>query len=61
MSALKAKIRRLVLFVLALAAVIAAVVLGMWGLRDNAAFFYAPADVAKQGVPLDRNVRIGGM
>jgi cytochrome c-type biogenesis protein CcmE len=33
----------------------------MWGLKDNAAFFYAPADVARKGVPLERNVRIGGM
>ena len=61
MTAVKAKNQRLVLLVLALAAVIAAVLLGMWGLRDNAAFFYAPADVARKGVPLDRNVRIGGM
>ena len=61
MTALKAKNQRLVLLVLALAAVIGAVLLGMWGLRDNAAFFYAPADVARKGVPLDRSVRIGGM
>jgi cytochrome c-type biogenesis protein CcmE len=57
----KAKNQRLVLLLLAAAAVIGAVVLGMWGLRDNAAFFYAPADVVRKGVPLDRNVRIGGM
>jgi cytochrome c-type biogenesis protein CcmE len=37
------------------------VLLGMWGLKDNAAFFYAPADVAQKGIPVDRNVRIGGM
>jgi cytochrome c-type biogenesis protein CcmE len=60
-SAIKAKNQRLVLLMLAAAAVIAAVLLGMWGLRDNAAFFYAPADVARKGVPLERNVRIGGM
>jgi cytochrome c-type biogenesis protein CcmE len=57
----KAKNQRLVLLLLAAAAVIAAVLLGMWGLRDNAAFFYAPADVARKGVPLERNIRIGGM
>ncbi len=57
----KAKNQRLVLFVLAAAAVILAVLLAMWGLRDNAAFFYAPADVARQGIPLGRNIRIGGM
>jgi cytochrome c-type biogenesis protein CcmE len=59
--AAKAKNQRLVLLLLAAAAVIGAVLLGMWGLKDNAAFFYAPADVARKGVPLDRNVRIGGM
>ncbi len=61
MKAAKAKNQRLVLLLLAIAAVIGAVVLGMWGLRDNAAFFYAPADVARKGVPLERNVRVGGM
>ena len=61
MKAAKAKNQRLVLLLLAAAAVVGAVLLGMWGLRDNAAFFYAPADVARKGVPLDRNVRIGGM
>ncbi len=61
MRAAKAKNQRLVLLLLAAAAVIGAVLLGMWGLRDNAAFFYAPADVARKGVPLDRSVRIGGM
>jgi cytochrome c-type biogenesis protein CcmE len=60
-TALKAKNQRLVLLLLAAAALIAAVLLGMWGLKDNAAFFYAPADVARKGLPLDRNIRIGGM
>jgi cytochrome c-type biogenesis protein CcmE len=58
---MKAKNQRLTLLILAAAAVLAAVLLGMWGLRDNAAFFYAPGDVAREGVPFDRNVRIGGM
>ncbi len=57
----KPKNQRLVLLILAAAAVTAAVLLGMWGLRDNAAFFYAPADVARKGIPLGRNIRIGGM
>ncbi len=61
MRAAKAKNQRLVLLLLAAAAVIGAVLLGMWGLKDNAAFFYAPADVARKGLPLDRNIRIGGM
>ena len=61
MTAIKAKNQRLTLLVLAALAVLAAVLLAMWGLRDNAAFFYAPADVAHEGTPLNRNVRIGGM
>jgi cytochrome c-type biogenesis protein CcmE len=58
---MKAKNQRLTLLILAAVAVIGAVLLGMWGLKDNAAFFYAPADVARKGIPADRNVRIGGM
>jgi len=61
MTAMKAKNQRLTLLILAGVAVIGAVLLAMWGLRDNAAFFYAPADVARKGIPLERNVRIGGM
>jgi len=61
MSRVKAKNQRLTLLVLAAAAVLAAVLFGMWGLQDKAAFFYAPADVARKGTPFDRNVRIGGM
>ena len=40
---------------------LAAVLLAMRGMRDQAAFFYAPGDVATKGLPLDRAVRIGGM
>ena len=58
---MKAKNQRLALLVLAIAAVLGAVLLGMSALRDQAAYFYAPADVARQGLPLDRAVRIGGM
>ena len=58
---MKAKNQRLVLLALAVAAVLGAVLLGMSALRDQASYFYAPADVARKGVPLDRNVRIGGM
>ena len=58
---MKAKNQRLVLLVLAVAAVLGAALLGMWGLRDNAAYFYAPEDIARKGRPLDRSVRIGGM
>jgi cytochrome c-type biogenesis protein CcmE len=58
---MKAMNQRLVLLGLAVTAVLGAVLLGMSALRDQASYFYAPADVARKGVPLDRNVRIGGM
>jgi cytochrome c-type biogenesis protein CcmE len=60
-TGLKAKNQRLTLLVLAIAAVLGAVLLAMSALRDQASYFYAPADVANQGLPLDRPVRIGGM
>ena len=58
---MKAKHQRLVLIGLAVVAVLAAVLLAMSALRDQAAYFYAPGDVVKDGLPLDRAVRIGGM
>lgn len=58
---MKAKNQRLILLVLALVAVVVAALLAMSAMRDQASFFYAPADVVRQGLPLDRSVRIGGM
>ena len=58
---MKPKNQRLALLLLAVAAVLGAVLLAMSALKDQAAYFYAPADVAKKGMPLDRAVRIGGM
>jgi cytochrome c-type biogenesis protein CcmE len=56
-----AKNQRLMLAGLAVVAVVAAALLALSGLRDQAAFFYAPGDVASQGLPLGREVRLGGM
>lgn len=58
---MKAKHQRLTLLALAIVAVLGAVLLSMSALKDQAAYFYAPADVARKGIPLDRAVRIGGM
>ncbi|WP_129792958.1 cytochrome c maturation protein CcmE [Sphingosinicella sp. CPCC 101087] len=58
---MKPKNQRLVLLLLAVVAVLGAVLLAMSAMRDQASFFYAPADVARKGLPLDRAVRIGGM
>jgi cytochrome c-type biogenesis protein CcmE len=57
----KAKNQRLALLALAVAAVLGAVLLAMSALKDQAAYFYTPGDVAREGVPLGRAVRIGGM
>ena len=56
-----AKSQRLMLVLLALAAVVAAALLALSALKDQAAFFYAPSDIRRDGVPLGRAVRLGGM
>ena len=58
---MKAKNQRLTLLALAVAAVLGAVLLAMSALKDQAAYFYTPGDVAREGVPLGRAVRVGGM
>jgi len=46
---------------LAILAVAVASLLALSGLKDQAAFFYAPSDVARNGLPLGRAVRLGGL
>ncbi|WCM29229.1 cytochrome c maturation protein CcmE [Sphingomonas sp. QA11] len=58
---MKAKHQRLTLALLAVAAVIGAALLALSALKDQAAFFYAPGDVKKDGLPIGRAVRLGGM
>jgi cytochrome c-type biogenesis protein CcmE len=58
---MKPKHQRLVLGLAALAAIGGASALALSALKDEAAFFYAPGDIAGQPVPLDRAVRLGGM
>jgi cytochrome c-type biogenesis protein CcmE len=57
----KAKHQRLYLALLGVAAIAGASGLALSALKDQAAFFYAPGDIAKQGLPLGRAVRLGGM
>jgi cytochrome c-type biogenesis protein CcmE len=57
----KPKNQRLTLLLLAIAATLGAVLLAMSALKDQAAYFYTPGDVARQGIPQGRAVRIGGM
>ncbi len=56
-----AKNQRLTLVLLALAALAAAALLALSGLKDQAAFFYAPSDVLRDLPAPDRAVRLGGM
>jgi cytochrome c-type biogenesis protein CcmE len=58
---MKPKSQRLVLVVLALVAVLGAVLLAMWGLRDRASYFYTPSDIVAGKAVGDRSVRLGGM
>jgi cytochrome c-type biogenesis protein CcmE len=58
---MKAKHQRLTLALLALAAVIAAALLALSALKDQASFFYAPSDVVKDGLPLGKAARLGGI
>ncbi|WP_394652124.1 cytochrome c maturation protein CcmE [uncultured Sphingomonas sp.] len=58
---MKAKHQRLTLVLLAVAAVIGAVLLAMSALKDQAAFFYAPADLRVANVAAGTPIRLGGM
>jgi cytochrome c-type biogenesis protein CcmE len=58
---MKPKNQRLALLSAALIAVLVAVLLAMWGLRDRASYFYTPADIAAGRAMEGRAVRLGGM
>ena len=58
---MKPKNQRLVLVIAAIAAVLAAVLLAMWGLKDRAAYFYTPADIASGKAHEGEAMRLGGM
>ncbi|WP_022684189.1 cytochrome c maturation protein CcmE [Sphingobium bisphenolivorans] len=58
---MKAKHQRLILALAALAALIGAGLLATSALRDEAAYFYAPADVKTKGVEPGKAIRLGGM
>lgn len=59
--AVRPKHQRLFLVALAVVAVIGAVLLAMWGLRDQAAYFYTPADIAAGKAAPETAIRLGGM
>jgi len=60
-TALKAKHQRLVLVILALAALIGAGLLASWALRNQASFFYLPDEIVANPPEVGRAVRLGGM
>ena len=57
----KPKHQRLILVLLAVAALTGAVLLAMWGLQDRAAYFVTPSDIAAGKVQPDKAMRLGGM
>ena len=58
---MKPKNQRLVLVACAIVAVLAAVLLAMWGLRAQASYFYTPADIAAGKAGQGQGMRLGGM
>jgi cytochrome c-type biogenesis protein CcmE len=58
---MKAKHQRLLLAGLAIVAVLAAVLLAMWGLKDRAAYFFTPVEIAIGKAEQGRPIRLGGM
>ena len=58
---MKPKNQRLMLVAAALVALLAAVLLAMWGLRNQASYFYTPADIAAGKAKEAEPIRLGGM
>ena len=58
---LKGKHQRLILVILALAALIGAALLAMSALKDQAAYFYTPSEARAKMVGPGRAIRLGGM
>jgi cytochrome c-type biogenesis protein CcmE len=58
---MKPKNQRLVLVGAASVAVLVAVLLAMWGLRNQASYFYTPADIAAGKAHEGEAMRLGGM
>ena len=58
---IKPKHQRLVLVAVAMVALIGAALLAIWALRNQASYFYVPADIIADRPEPDRGVRLGGM
>lgn len=57
----KPKHQRMVLVVIALAALGAAALLATWALRNQASYFYVPSEIVARPPDPERAVRLGGM
>jgi cytochrome c-type biogenesis protein CcmE len=58
---MKPKNQRLVLVAAAVVALFCAILLAMWGLRNQASYFYTPADIAAGKAEQGKAMRLGGM
>lgn len=58
---MKSKHQRLILALVALAAIIGAGLLAASALKDEASYFYVPSDVKTKGVEPGKAIRLGGM
>ncbi len=55
------KHQRLILVGLALVALVGAVLLAMWGLKDRAAYFVTPSEISAGRAAAGQPIRLGGM
>ncbi|MBU6206312.1 MAG: cytochrome c maturation protein CcmE [Alphaproteobacteria bacterium] len=58
---MKAKHQRLVLVLLAIVAIGGAALLAMFALKDKAAYFYSPSDIARLKPAIGTPLRLGGL
>jgi len=58
---MKPKNQRLALVAAAVVALFCAIPLAMWGLRNQASYFYTPADIAAGKAEQGKAMRLGGM
>jgi|SRR5690348_15332056 len=58
---MKPKNQRLALVSSAIVAVLVAVLLAMWGLRERASYFYTPTEILAGKAEVNRSARLGGL
>jgi cytochrome c-type biogenesis protein CcmE len=58
---MKAKHQRLILIMGAVIILVAASLLAIYALRNQASYFYTPSELTEKNVEVDRAIRLGGM